>query len=136
MDTKDKLCLYKGILLGHSGNSLTNRFKLMRVVRDNNVENLYAGVRIDHLSEDDFETGEIIRCDWGDSLVFVPGRGEETVFRHCPEDGYYYDLFDNETCCQLIDGNTTVAEHGCCNLRNMSYESVCGSVKVYKKEKR
>lgn len=136
MESKDKLCLYRGILLGHSGNSLTNRFKLMRIVRDNNVENLYAGVRIDHLSDDDFETGEIIRCDWGDSLVFVPGRGEETVFRHCPEDGYYYDLLDDETRCQFIDGNTTNTEHGCCNLRNMSYESVCGSVKVYRKEKR
>ena len=136
MDTKEKLCLYKGILLGHSGNSLTARFKLMRIVKENNPENLYAGVRIDHLCDDDFETGEIIRCDWGDSLVFVPGRGEETVFRHCPEDGYYYDLFDNETRCQRIDGNTTIAEHGCCNLRNMSYESVCGSVKVYRKEKR
>ena len=136
MDTKEKLCLYKGILLGHSGNSLTARFKLMRVVKENNPENLYAGVRIDNLSDDDFETGEIIRCDWGESLVFVPGRGEETVFRHCPEDGYYYDLFDNETRCQYIDGNTTFVEHGCCNLRSMSYESVCGSVKVYRKENR
>ena len=136
METKDKLCLYKGILLGHSGNSLTNRFKLMRIVRNNDVENLYAGVRIDNLSEEDFETGEIIRCDWGDSLVFVPGRGEETVFRHCPEDGYYYDLLDNETRCQRIDGSTTSTEHGCCNLRSMSYECVCGSVKVYRKAKR
>lgn len=136
MDTKEKLCLYKGILLGHSGNSLTARFKLMRVVKENNPENLYAGVRIDNLSDDDFETGEIIRCDWGESLVFVPGRGEETVFRHCPEDGYYYDLFDNETRCQFIDGSTTSVEHGCCNLRSMSYESVCGSAKVYRKEKR
>ena len=136
METKDKLCLYKGILLGQSGNSLTNRFKLMRIVRDNNVENLYAGVRIDNLSEEDFETGEIIRADWSDALVFVPGRGEETVFRHCPEDGYYYDLLDGNTRCQYIDDNTTSVKHGCCNLRNMSYESVCGSVKVYKKEKR
>ena len=89
-----------------------------------------------HLSDDDFETGEIIRSDWSDALVFVPGRGEETVFRHCPEDGYYYDLLDGNTRCQYIDDNTTSVKHGCCNLRNMSYESVCGSVKVYRKERR
>ena len=135
METKDKLCLYKGILLGHSGNSLATRFKLMRVVRDNNVDDLYAGVRIDNLSDYDFENGEIIRCDWSDALVFAPERGEETVFRHCQTDGYYYDVLDADKRCVLIDENVTQAEHGCCNLRGMNDASVIERVRVKKKVK-
>ena len=135
MDSKDKLVLYRGILLGRSGNSLATRFKLMRIVKNNNINELYAGDRLDYVTEQDFESGEIIRCDWGDSLVFVPGRGEETVFRHCPEDGYYYDLLDENTRCVLIDDSVTETEHGCCNLRNASYESVISHVKVKSKKR-
>lgn len=135
METKDKLCLYKGILLGHSGNSLATRFKLMRIVRDNNVDDLYAGVRIDNLSDYDFESGEIIRCDWGDSLIFASERGEDTVFRHCQDDEYYYDIFDENTRCILIDDNVTQTEHGCCNLRGMNDASVIERVSVKSKRK-
>lgn len=134
MELKDKLCLYKEILLGQSGNSLTERFRLIKIVSDNNVEDLYAGVRIDNLIENDFINKDIIRCDWADSLIFDPDRGVETVFLQ-KDDGYYYDVLDASACCILIDNTVTNAEYGCCNLRSMSYECVAGKVRVKSKKK-
>lgn len=132
MESKDKLVLYKGILLGRSGNSLAARFKLMRVVRDNDVNNLYAGVRLDDVRIREFESGDILKCDWSDSLIFTPNRGEETVFRHNQEDGYYYDVFDEDVCCELINDDSVSVdiEHGCCNLRSLNDESVISNASV------
>ena len=137
MESKNKLVLYKGILLGRSGNSLATRFKLMRIVRDNDVNNLYAGVRLDDVRVKEFEDGDILKCDWSDSLIFVSDRGYETVFRHSQEDDRYYDVFDGDVSCQLIDDDRLSIDikHGCCNLRNLNDECVISNTMVKIKRK-
>ena len=139
MNIKDKLCLYGGILLGHNGVSVANRFRLSKIVMKNDVDNLYIGARIDNLSNDDFENGEVVRCWLKDMLIYLPGRADATIIKHISGEEEFFDLLDDNKLCTYIDRSTNDAKYGCCNLVPMCYDSVMEDaryIKMKKKEKK
>lgn len=129
MELGDKLKLYKGILLGKTGNAMDAKFKLVGTIARYGVDNLYEGIRLDDVDELDFLLDFVGRDRKNPDRIYFWFGGKKydarrTVFRRDAGSRYYYDVLDDKPC-TLIDRFNSKAEHGCCNIQKVkSYENL------------
>ena len=145
MEFINKLKLCKEVLFCKTHNPMGVRFKLVGTIATHGVDNLYYGVRLDNVSENDFLNNNLSRLDdTNEDLVSFYCNGPKynattTVFRRVLEYSSsgpvcnYYDILDENEKCSLVNKDNSEAIKGCCNVKRLKNYSNLGYIELGKK---